>query len=88
MVFIDTGRFTKRLKVNEKLLEVSLNIKKCTNVSGRALHLCTKAHCDKLAYAIQKNPTVNVRLHVMCARVKHSYEIRMCKQERTLLAFA
>jgi len=33
--------------VNEKLLEVSLNIKKCTNVSGRALHLCTKAHCDK-----------------------------------------
>jgi len=24
---------------------VSLNIKKCTNVSGRALHLCTKAHC-------------------------------------------
>jgi len=34
-----------------------------------------KAHCGKLAYAIQKNPTVNVRLHVMCARVKHSYEI-------------
>ena len=31
-----------------------MNVKKCTNVSGRALHLCTKAHCGKLAYAIQK----------------------------------
>ena len=31
-----------------------MNIKKCTNVSGRALHLCKKAHCVKLAYAIQK----------------------------------
>ena len=24
-----------------------MNIKKCTNVSGRALHLCKKAHCGK-----------------------------------------
>ena len=23
-----------------------MNIKKCTNVSGRALHLCKKAHCQ------------------------------------------
>ena len=30
-----------------------MNIKKCTNVSGRALHLCKKAHCGKLAYALQ-----------------------------------
>ena len=26
-----------------------MNIKKCTNVSSRALHLCKKAHCGKLA---------------------------------------
>ena len=31
-----------------------MNIKKCTNVSGRALHLSKKAHCSKLAYTIQK----------------------------------
>ena len=24
-----------------------MNIKKCTNVSGRALHLCKKAHCGR-----------------------------------------
>ena len=33
-----------------------MNIKKCTNVSGGALHLCKKAHCGKFAYAIQKKP--------------------------------
>ena len=27
-----------------------MNIKKCTNVSGRALHLCKKARCSKLAF--------------------------------------
>ena len=37
-------------KVNGKILKVSLNNKKCTNVSGRALHQCKKAHCAKLAY--------------------------------------
>ena len=52
-----------------------MNINKCTNVSGRALHLCKKAHCGKLAYAIQK-------IHVTCVRVKHSYEIEMCKSVR------
>ena len=31
-----------------------MNIKKCTNVSGRALQLREKAHCGKLAHAIQK----------------------------------
>ena len=31
-----------------------MNIKKCTNVSGRALYLCKKAHCGKLGYAIRK----------------------------------
>ena len=41
-------------KVNRKILKVSLNIKKCTNVSGRALHQCKKAHCVKLAYATRK----------------------------------
>ena len=35
--------------VNEKLLKVSMNIKKCTKVSGRALHLCKKAHCGLVA---------------------------------------
>ena len=30
-----------------------MNIKKCTNVSGRALHLCKKAHCGKLATLIR-----------------------------------
>ena len=39
-------------KVNEKLLKVSVNIKKCTNVSGRALHLCKKAHCIKTVIAL------------------------------------
>ena len=52
-----------------------MNINKCTNVSGRAHHLCKKAHCGKLAYAIQK-------IHVTCVRVKHSYEIEMCKSVR------
>ena len=32
-------------KVNGKILKVSLNIKKCTNVSGRDLHQCKKVHC-------------------------------------------
>ena len=36
----------------EKFFEVSLNIKKCTNVSGRALHQSKKAHCGKLAYQL------------------------------------
>ena len=34
----------KRIKGNGKLFKVSLNIKKCTHVSGRALHQCKKAH--------------------------------------------
>ena len=41
--------FSKTEKGNGKLFKVSLNIKKCTNVSGRALHQCKKAHCGKLA---------------------------------------
>ena len=41
-------------KVNGKLFKVSLNIKKCTNVSDRALHQCKKAHCGKLTYVIRK----------------------------------
>ena len=31
--------------MNGKLFKVSLNIKKCTYISGRALHQCKKAHC-------------------------------------------
>ena len=46
---IETG------KCNGKLFKVSLNIKKCTNVSGRPLHHCKKAHCGKLAYAKRRN---------------------------------
>ena len=62
-------------KVNGKILKVSLNNKKCTNVSGRALHQCKKAHCVKLAYATRKKKlTVRVCLHVTRAREKHSYE--------------
>ena len=65
--------------VNGKLFKVSSNIKKCTNVSGRALHQCKKAHCVKLAYAIRKKLTVRVcLLHVTRAREKHSYEAGMC----------
>ena len=44
----------KALEVFDKLFKVSLNIKKCTNVSGRALHQCKKAHCGKLAYVIRR----------------------------------
>ena len=34
-----------------------MNIKKCTNVSGRALHLCKKAHCGK-PYCIWLTPSM------------------------------
>ena len=58
-----------------------MNIKKCTNVSCRALHLCKKPIVASW-HTPYKNLTVNVRLHVTCARVKHSYEIDMCKSVR------
>ena len=56
-----------------------MNIKKCTNVSGRALYLCKKSPLWHVGMRHTKNLTVNVRLHVTCARVKHSYEIGMYK---------
>ena len=59
-----------------------MNIKKCTNVSGRALHLCKKSPLWQVGIRHTKNLTVNVRLHVTCARVKHSYEREMCKSVR------
>ena len=31
-----------------------MNIKKCTNVSGRALHLCKKAHCSRALHLCKK----------------------------------
>ena len=65
-----------------------MNIKKCTKALGRALHQCQKAHCGKLAFAIRKKRTVRMRLHVTCARKKHSYEIGMCDKEYVLHAYA
>ena len=43
-------REAEKREVNEKLLKVSMNIKKCTNVSGRALHLCRKAQWAQWAF--------------------------------------
>ena len=76
------------VKGNGKLFKVSLNIKKCTNVSGRALHQCKKSPLWKVGIRHTKKLTVKVRLHVTCMREKHSYEIGMCDQECALHACA
>ena len=46
-----------------------MNIKKCTNVSGRALHLCKKAHCGKCLSSLPKYSTLR-KMFTSCYTIK------------------
>ena len=65
---------------------MSLNIKKCTNYSGRALHQCKKAHCGKLALERSDLKSENSGLPVASAHAcqKNVKRSKMASARETL----